>query len=152
MAENLDYINYDYYPDTIDFTMIHDKPTAPLFYDNGDYGVLYNWYAAIDAAPEGWHLPSEDEWARLIEYMGGEDIAGLNLKDPYGFAALAGGIKTDEFSNHSKEQSGSWWGYEQWQYSISFTGDDCVTKRDFKDDKAFARYLSIRCIKDETTY
>jgi uncharacterized protein (TIGR02145 family) len=47
------------------------------------YGVLYNWPAAMDGAadnagnpggvkgacPEGWHLPSDDEWTQLENYL-----------------------------------------------------------------------------------
>ena len=152
MAENLAYIDYDYYPDTIDFTVIHEKPTMPLFYNNGDYGVLYNWYAAIAVAPEGWHIPSEAEWDRLIKYVGGDSIAGMKLKDINSFAALAGGAKADEFPVNGIGQTGAWWGTglvdEQWQYSINFVGENNITKRDLKDDNAFAKYLSIRCVKD----
>lgn len=34
------------------------------------YGVLYNWSAAIEAVPEGWHLPSDEEWKQLELYIG----------------------------------------------------------------------------------
>lgn len=33
------------------------------------YGVLYNWHAAMDACPDGWHLPSRDEWSNMSEYL-----------------------------------------------------------------------------------
>lgn len=33
------------------------------------YGVLYNWPAALAACPPGWHLPCDEEWAQLVEYM-----------------------------------------------------------------------------------
>lgn len=33
------------------------------------YGFLYNWYAAATACPDGWHLPSIDEWEKLAEYL-----------------------------------------------------------------------------------
>lgn len=33
------------------------------------YGVLYNWPAALEACPEGWHLPSNDEWEQLAQYV-----------------------------------------------------------------------------------
>ncbi len=126
MTENLAYIDYDYYPDSIDFTVIHEKPIVPLFYDNGNYGVLYNWYAAIDAAPKGWHLPSGAEWDRLIKYVGGDSVAGMKLKDINGFAALAGGMKSDEFPNHTQGQTGAWWGNglsgEQWEQRIHMKG------------------------------
>ena len=51
--------------------------------ENGmKYGKLYNWYAVNDPrglAPEGWHVPTEDEWTCLVEYLG-EDNAGHRLK------------------------------------------------------------------------
>jgi uncharacterized protein (TIGR02145 family) len=37
-----------------------------------NYGVLYNWVAAMGACPTGWHLPSDEEWTQLINYMMGE--------------------------------------------------------------------------------
>ncbi|MBL7984257.1 MAG: fibrobacter succinogenes major paralogous domain-containing protein, partial [Flavobacteriales bacterium] len=37
------------------------------------YGKLYNWYAADDAAglcPQGWHVPTDDEWKELESTLG----------------------------------------------------------------------------------
>ena len=47
-------------------------------YENNDtyvstYGRMYNWYAANDSrglAPEGWHLPTDEEWKELEMYLG----------------------------------------------------------------------------------
>jgi uncharacterized protein (TIGR02145 family) len=45
---------------------------------NGDennvakYGRLYTWYAATDfrnIAPEGWHVPTDDEWTEFENYL-----------------------------------------------------------------------------------
>ncbi len=36
-----------------------------------DYGVLYNWTAAQSASPSGWHLPSNEEWTELKDYLMG---------------------------------------------------------------------------------
>jgi uncharacterized protein (TIGR02145 family) len=33
------------------------------------FGVLYNWSAAIDACPSGWHLPTVKEWEALEKYL-----------------------------------------------------------------------------------
>lgn len=36
------------------------------------YGNLYNWYAVTDSrglCPQGWHVPSNDEWTQLIDYL-----------------------------------------------------------------------------------
>ena len=55
------------------------------------YGHLYNWYAARGIAirestnlknlcPEGWHVPSDTDWKKLSDYLGGENIAGGKMK------------------------------------------------------------------------
>ena len=36
-------------------------------------GRLYDWETAIRAAPEGWHLPSMQEWEILMNLFGGQD-------------------------------------------------------------------------------
>ena len=39
----------------------------------GIYGNLYNWYAVDDhrgLSPEGWHIPTDDEWRKLEQYLG----------------------------------------------------------------------------------
>jgi uncharacterized protein (TIGR02145 family) len=33
------------------------------------YGVLYNWPAALQACPTGWHLPTDTEWTTLENYL-----------------------------------------------------------------------------------
>ncbi len=43
------------------------------------YGVLYNQAAAIAACPEGWHLPSHEEWTQLTNFIG--DGAGGKMKE-----------------------------------------------------------------------
>ena len=47
------------------------------------YGKLYNWYSAVNdhrgLALEGWTIPSDKDWTKLINYLGGEDIAGANV-------------------------------------------------------------------------
>ena len=45
------------------------------------YGVLYNWPAAMQSCPAGWHLPSDTEWTTLIDYLGGTNYAGAKLKE-----------------------------------------------------------------------
>ena len=47
------------------------------------YGNLYNGYVVVDergVCPEDWHVPSEDEWTILSDYLGGESVAGGKLK------------------------------------------------------------------------
>lgn len=56
------------------------------------YGVLYNWPAAMASVPEGWHLPSDQEWKTLEMTLGmtQEEADGLMFRGANQGAALAG--------------------------------------------------------------
>lgn len=75
-----------------------------------EYGALYNWHAVNTGklCPIGWHIPTEDEWMTLINFLGGSEAAGGKLKetgnahwispntgavDEYNFRALPGGAR-----------------------------------------------------------
>ena len=53
--------------------------TAPYYYNYSgssipltERGYLYNWPAAMEACPVGWHLPSDAEWTQLTVYVQGQ--------------------------------------------------------------------------------
>lgn len=48
-------------------------------------GCYYRSESALSACPNGWHLPSLDEWKILFEAVGGTDVAGKMLKASSGF-------------------------------------------------------------------
>lgn len=82
MAENLRttrYQNGDVLPNITEDTKWQSLNTGAWAYyendsSNGDtYGKLYNWYAVADQreiCPQGWHVPSDDEWKQLERYLG----------------------------------------------------------------------------------
>ena len=82
MAENLKvthYQNGDPIPHlTSDSEWTSTSSGAYCAYGNNEdnvetYGRLYNWYAVDDSrniAPEGWHVPTDDEWKQLEMYLG----------------------------------------------------------------------------------
>jgi len=45
------------------------------------YGRLYDWETALSVCPDGWHLPSEDEFYDLMYFLGGWFVAGGKLKE-----------------------------------------------------------------------
>jgi uncharacterized protein (TIGR02145 family) len=48
------------------------------------YGYLYNWYAVDDernVTPEGWHVPTDEEWQALVDYLGVQSPVGGQLKE-----------------------------------------------------------------------
>ena len=56
---------------------------AFCWYDNNknykeNYGALYNqWAVNVNfLCPLGYHVPDDEEWNTLIDYLGGEEIAG----------------------------------------------------------------------------
>ena len=141
MAENLNY-------DVSDSHCYDDDPANCV-----KYGRLYNWATAMvldescndgyftcadqiqtpkhqGICPEGWHIPSNADWDKLLRYVDGttgtsspyrSSLAGRHLKaqtgwelcgpsgyyeckDTYGFSALPGGI-----DGASVGSGGSWW-------------------------------------------
>jgi uncharacterized protein (TIGR02145 family) len=65
------------YPGTNNFAWENNTTGAYAWYDNDinwkdSYGALYNWHAVNNTnglCPYGWHVPSDAEWAKLIEYV-----------------------------------------------------------------------------------
>lgn len=62
---------------------------AYVWYDNDTswkdkYGALYNWPAAVNPnglCPEGWHVPTNNEWTALTDFLGGTiSPSGAELK------------------------------------------------------------------------
>ena len=59
-----------------------------LYNNNGDlfhtYGNLYNWYTVNDSrglCQEGFHIPTNEDWGKLIDYLGGKGVAGGKIKE-----------------------------------------------------------------------
>ena len=83
MAENLKtttYRNGIPIPNVTNASSWENLSTGAYVWYNNDilwkdlYGGLYNWYATVDTnglCPTGWHIPSDDEWTELTDYIGG---------------------------------------------------------------------------------
>jgi len=126
------------------------------------YGRLYTWDAARSACPNGWHLPSDAEWTQLINYLGGEDVAGDKLKsntqwnslnedvtNSSGFSALPGGGRGTNGSFSQLGNYGSWW--TSMEHSSTDAGNRHLVNYDGGvwrglNDKAGGFY--VRCIRD----
>ncbi len=133
------------YPDTLDISL----QSSPKYQwipkgekNNADpYGRLYTWYAAMDSrglAPEGWHIPTTEEWTQLETYLidngfgyggSGNDIAksmaaasawwthdttgtiGKNLinNNMSGFSALPAGVRFHQGHFEALGGTAYWW-------------------------------------------
>ncbi len=83
MAQNLDYHGEDGYLGLC----YGDEPKKKIKKPENckKYGRLYDWNEAMKACPEGWHLPSREEWKILVDFAGGGGVAGKKLKAKSGW-------------------------------------------------------------------
>jgi len=135
------------------------------------YGALYNWFAVNTdkLCPKGWHVSSESDWNDLIDFLGGETVAGGKLKTPgtiegnnglwyqpnvdatneTKFSALPGGMRGNGFYDFG--YGGEWWSSSEYSsarafyfYINNFDGTVGHTVDGGGKENGF----SVRCIKD----
>jgi len=125
------------------------------------YGRLYDWVTALTACPEGWHLPSFDEWQILIKNAGGKDIASKKLKATIGwdeggngsnskrFSALPGGLGYSNAIFYSAGTSGNWWSSTEQNPSNAYYINMFYQTSDiYESDGSKLSLFSVRCIKN----
>ncbi len=129
------------------------------------YGKLYNWYAVNTntLCPIGWHIPSYADWTALIDFLGGESVAGGKMKsitgwsppntdatNISGFSGLPGGLRLYDFSYFSSvDIGGYWWSSSEigsnwaWSYVLGYNSDDASVVTPNKNTGQ-----SCRCLRD----
>lgn len=79
------------------------------------YGALYNWEAAKNICPAGWHLPTDAEWKVLTDYVAANAAGktGKPLASSWGwnFGNINGSIGKDQGSNNQSRFSALPGGY-----------------------------------------
>jgi uncharacterized protein (TIGR02145 family) len=181
MAENLNY--------AVDGSKCYDNKSA-----NCDkYGRLYDWATAMalpsdcnsttcvsqigakhkGICPDGWHIPSNADWDRLVRYVDGSSgtsspyyspTAGRYLKaasgwneggngtDSYGFAALPGGAGDSGGNFGNVGYYGYWWSASEYSslsayYRGMFYGyEDVYHNVSYDENESFL--CSVRCLQD----
>jgi uncharacterized protein (TIGR02145 family) len=131
------------------------------FYDddklNGKkYGRLYTLDAAIEACPDGWRLPNDDDWSALQKAVG--DVKKLRSStddwtvpgtNDYGFSALPGGMRDDSGCFRDIKSSGYWWSTSKDRLKrygrIYWAGNRIDTSYTLYPSSGF----SVRYIKDD---
>ena len=132
------------------------------------YGRVYTWYAVNDnrsLCPAGWHVPTNDDWTILINYLGGETIAGDKLKEAgtdhwpspnnstneSEFTALPGGDKSESMFR-SFGYSGYYWTNTYWGASGGNSAYYVLIERELSRTQQSSHYkhygYSVRCMKD----
>ena len=70
------------------------------------YGKLYNWFAVNDSrglAPKGYHVPTESEWAKMIDFLGGSNSNQLLRTQSGVTRILAQNVQTLQFRRLSSD-------------------------------------------------
>jgi uncharacterized protein (TIGR02145 family) len=149
------------------------KQPAWCYYENDPangikYGKLYNGFAVNDSrglAPQGYHIPTEAEWDKLIDYLraGNYSDVGKKIKSSSGwdgdrngtnssrFSGLPGGGRETDGRFSSIGRAGSWW----WTSSMGDAGKVELNWVSYMGSDVFIVYynnngegLSVRCLRD----
>jgi len=129
------------------------------------YGRLYNWETALKACPDGTHLPTDEEWAMLENYVG-DSTAGTKLKsstgwnsddgvpsgtDNYDFSALPGGVSISDGNFGDAGNYGYWWNATESDSSLAW-----ISGMGYQTEGVFGSYYShktdlysVRCVQDD---
>lgn len=137
-------------------------------------GFLYSFEISNEVCPSGWHLPTDDDWKKLEEFIGvpanelenslmrGTHEGGLlkipgnkywirgneNATNEIGFSSYPTGIVDDEGLHHNHNEATFYW-------SSTSNNEGVWIRYLDSDDAGIGRkmiepniYCSVRCIKD----
>lgn len=168
------YQNGDYIPNVTGSTgWTGLSEGARCYYSNDSatynpvYGALYNSMAARDSrnlCPPDWHVPTDAEWTDMVDFLGGDQLAGGRMKETgtahwtqnigatneSNFTALPGGLRN--YGNYERIGSeANWWsatasGDEVWYYTVAGDGPPSYRLLDYTGTAG----ISVRCIWDDT--
>jgi uncharacterized protein (TIGR02145 family) len=148
-----------------------NRQPAWCYYNNDPangtkYGKLYNWFAVNDPrdlAPEGWHVPSDAEWTKLGDYLGGKSFAGGKMKsttgwdepntdatNSSGWSGLPGGYRGSNGSFNGIGSYGYWWSSTEystdyaWYRFLYYNYGDVIRLPNSSKPVGY----SVRCVRD----
>lgn len=167
MAENLKYNNKEFY----EYEEVMDAEVTHCYLDSLIWGWDYGMWSPCPVkqpvqgiCPEGWHLPTYDEWSQLSAYVSGvdysddfvsSDIAGYMLKSTSGWPNEKNGIDAFGFGanpSNDKYDELYFWAGTTTGWDTEYFGNDFFV---IQGKKARAEALSlevpwnvaVRCIK-----
>ncbi|MBI5539606.1 MAG: T9SS type A sorting domain-containing protein [Bacteroidia bacterium] len=134
------------------------------------YGRLYNWYTVNDIhgiCPDGWYVPTDEDWGSLLSFLGGDSFSGGLLKETgtvhwtspntgatnaSGFTALPAGTRYIDGVFGLIGSQGRFW--SSTEYNITQAWWLILTNSSAASNKSYnvkTYGVSIRCIKDTAT-
>lgn len=135
------------------------------YYDNDAnnaslYGILYEWKAAVNACPTGWHLPSGAEFRNLSDHFQHHESWRKASPDTLSFEIQLAGMQDHEGTFSEIDESGYYWtstdydknSAEYFSYLIidNMPVTDISRIEDIDDIEGTAKSdkYSVRCIKN----
>ena len=148
MAENLRYKpagGADYFD--------NDPNNVPI------YGMLYDWETANKVCPDGWHLPSGNEYHELVNFNEQKERWGYRASDPESFRIQLAGMQNYEGIFTELDESGYYWTSTEYNkdyaeyFSYFFISQNRVVDISREEDisdvhgsEKINKY-SVRCVK-----
>ncbi|MCQ2054809.1 MAG: hypothetical protein MJY82_05905 [Fibrobacter sp.] len=159
MAENL---NYD-----CDYGYCYEVDSIPNFcetygrmynlYKEGKHDGLLDWDKVDSICPKGWHVPTQEEWAEMVDLLGAGSTRFFDVSfnpqlftsdDVCSLSVLSAGVVYYNFRLERLHHSAAFWTSTQRNVS-------CAYSANFTDPRGGGAYFfsalprqSIRCIKD----
>jgi uncharacterized protein (TIGR02145 family) len=145
------------------------------------YGCLYNAHTVTgekNLAPQGWHVPSDEEWRELEHTLGmsleesaqtgwrgnaeanlltslynlgwpaNDRNVGLYGTDYFGFNAIPASVRGHDGRTNSQGNSAWWWSNTLQSGQCYYRTIDTYHQRIFRQVTLPAYGMSIRCVKD----
>jgi uncharacterized protein (TIGR02145 family) len=135
--------------------------------NDSKYGKLYSGNAVNDErniCPCEWHVPTVAEWDSLIDFLGGEEVAGGKMKttgttnwsipnvsasNQSNFSGLPGGFRFSDGVFQSENIMGAWWSSTEvalnsLQYYLLHYNNEKIGGVKM----SISSCLSVRCVKD----
>jgi len=132
------------------------------FFSLNRFGALYNGYAARSGklCPVGWHVPDDDDWDELSEYVGWDEGGGklkeagtLNWASPNsdatnetGFTALPGGFRNAYYEDCQRFRYRACFWSSTSSNSFELNNNDSNTTS--RPSRSTNDGVSVRCIRD----
>jgi uncharacterized protein (TIGR02145 family) len=187
-SENCRYLPIEYFDENFFFMDSWSSETEPMYYslvdvygneelDEDDYGALYNWPAIMtgDLCPSGWHVSTDEDFTNLTNSLGGEAIAGYEMKTSSLWGNYAIGTNSSGFNGKPSGAGFTDFGMMQfdsyynqnvayfWTTTLGATGYPAVPFRAFtrkldsynhspecpkNNNNSHDRAFSARCVRD----
>jgi uncharacterized protein (TIGR02145 family) len=143
----------------------YQTKNGAFYFDNDsnnipEYGVLYEWETALSVCPDGWHLPTGNEFQDLINNLDQKVTWEKIASDPSSFGIQLGGMQDYEGIFSEMDESGYYWTSTEYEknnaeyFSYLIIDEkpiiDISRKEDITDihgTEKSNRY-SVRCLKN----